>query len=140
MQIKEIMRKRPYIVTCSPNEFVTEAAKKMNEYNVGCVLVTEDGSLRGILTDRDITLSVVAQGKNPNEVHLYEIMKTDVVTGRPEWDLFEATRLMAEKKIHRLPIEANGRLEGFISLADLAPIVRGELDSFLEIEETLVSH
>lgn len=140
MQLKEIMRKRPYIVTCNPNDFVVEAAKKMDEYKVGCVLVTEDGSIKGILTDRDIALSVVAQERDPKQVQLHEIMNTNVITGRPDWDLFEATRLMAEKKIHRLPIEANGRLEGFISLADLAPIIKGELDSFLEIEATLVSH
>lgn len=140
MQIKEIMRRRPNIVTCTPDDYVVDAAKKMNEYNVGCVLVTENGSLKGILTDRDITLSVVAQGRNPKEVHLHEIMKTDIITGKPEWDLFEATRLMAEKKIRRLPIEANGRLEGFVSLADVAPIFKRELDSFLEIESSPVSH
>lgn len=140
MQIKEVMRKPPNVVTCAPSDYVVEAAKKMNEYHVGCVLIAESGSLKGILTDRDITLSVVATGKDPNGVRVKEIMKTNVITGKPEWDISEATRLMAEKKIRRLPILSNGRLEGFISLADLAPVFRKELDSFLEIEASPASH
>lgn len=140
MLVKEVMRKIPNIVTCTPTEYIENAAKKMEDYNVGCIVITENGSLKGILTDRDITLSIVAHGRNPKEVRVQEVMKTDLVTGKPEWDLFEATKLMALKKIHRLPIEANGRLEGFISLADLAPIIKGELDSFLEIEASPLAH
>jgi len=118
-------------VTCKPSDFVTEAAKKMEDLNVGCILITENGSLKGILTDRDITLKVVAEGKNPRETLVREIMKTHIITGMPEWDLFEATKLMAEKKIRRLPIQTNGRLEGFLSLADIAPVYQKELDSFI---------
>lgn len=140
MQVKEVMRKMPNIVTCAPGDYVVEAAKKMNEYRVGCILISENNSLKGILTDRDITLSVVAAGKNPNEVRVKDIMKTNVITGKPDWDISEATKLMAEKKVRRLPIQANGRLEGFISLADLAPVFRKEIDSFLEIEAAPVSH
>lgn len=140
MLVKEIMKKVPDLVICAPTTYVTEAAKKMEDFNVGCILITEDGSLKGILTDRDIAVSVVAKGKNPRETQVKEIMKTHLITGRPDWDLFEATKLMAEKKIRRLPIQTNGRLEGFVSLADLAPVFQRELDSFLEIESAPVGH
>jgi CBS domain-containing protein len=140
MQVKEIMKKTTDLVICSPSDYVMDAAKKMENKNVGCILITENNNLKGILTDRDITLSVVAHGKNPREVMVKEIMKTDIITGRPEWDLFEATKLMADKKIRRLPIQSNERLEGFVSLADLAPVIKGELDSFLEIEAAPIGH
>lgn len=140
MQIKEIMKKERDICICTPTDSVTEAAKKMSERNIGCVLVTEGGSLKGIITDRDITLSVIAKGKNPSEIHLKDIMKTPVVTGNPEWDIFETTKMMAQKKIRRLPIQSNGKLQGFVSMADLAPVLRREMDSFLDLEATSVTH
>lgn len=139
MQIREIMKKKRDIITCDPTDSVTEAAKKMKDCKIGCILVAENGSLKGIVTDRDITLSVVAKGKNPNEVRLREIMSTHVVTGNPEWDLLETTKMMAQKKIRRLPIQSNGKLEGFVSMADLAPVFKKEMDSFLEIESSAVA-
>lgn len=140
MQIREIMRKPPNVITCNPADYVVEAARKMKEQNVGCILITEQNSLKGILTDRDITLSVVAQGKDPKNIKISDVMKTNVFSGKPEWDIYETTRFMSEKKIRRLPIQTNGRLEGFISLADLAPVLRKEIDSVLELEATPVSH
>lgn len=140
MQIREIMKKERDIITCTPTDSVTEAAKRMKDSNIGCVLVTEGGGVKGIITDRDITLSVVAKGKNPNEVRLKEIMKTPVITGNPEWDIYETTKMMAQKKIRRLPIQSNGKLEGFISMADLAPVLRKEMDSFLDLETSAVTH
>lgn len=139
MQIREIMKKKRDIITCDPTDSVTEAAKKMKDCKIGCILVAENGSLKGIVTDRDITLSVVAKGKNPNEVRLREIMSTHVITGNPEWDLLETTKMMAQKKIRRLPIQSNGKLEGFVSMADLAPVFKKEMDSFLEIESSAVA-
>lgn len=139
MQIREIMKKERDIITCTPTDFVTAAAKKMSERNIGCVLVTEGGSLKGIITDRDITLSVVANGKNPNEVRLKDVMKTPVITGNPEWDVYETTKMMSQKKIRRLPIQHNGKIEGFVSMADLAPVLRKEIDSFLDLEATAVT-
>lgn len=139
MQIREIMKQTKEIITCTPNDTVTEAAKRMNSRNIGCVLITEGTSLKGIITDRDITMSVVAKGKNPAEVKLKDIMKSPVTTGHPEWDLFETTKLMAQKKIRRLPIQSDGVLEGFISMADLAPVLRKEMDSFLDLESFVVA-
>jgi len=140
MQIKEIMKKERDIAVCTPTDSVTDAAKRMSERNVGCILVTEGGSVKGIITDRDIALSVIAKGKNPTEIRLKDVMKTPVVTGNPDWDVFETTKMMAQKKIRRLPIQSNGKLQGFISMADLAPILKREMDSFLDLEATSVTH
>jgi CBS domain-containing protein len=140
MRIREIMKRAPDLVTCAPTDSVMDAAKKMERHNVGCVLITEGGRLKGILTDRDITLSVVAKGKVPGDTRVRDVMHTHVLTGGPDWDLLQATQLMAEKKIRRLPIQSNGTLEGFVSLADLAPAVQKEIDSFFAIEAAPAGH
>lgn len=140
MKLLEIMRRGSDVVTCSSSDFVTDAAKKMKEHNVGCIFITEQGNLKGILTDRDIALTVVAEGKDPGEVTLRDIMTTTLITGKPDWDLFEATKIMAEKKVRRLPIASNGRLEGYVSLSDIAPVIQRELDSFLELERPPLAH
>lgn len=140
MLVKEIMKKSPDLVCCAPTDYVMDAAKMMEDNDIGCILITENNNLKGILTDRDITLLVVADGRDPRKVQVKEIMKTDIITGKSDWDLFEATKLMADKKIRRLPIQTNGKLEGFVSLADLAPVVKKELDSFLEIEAAPIGH
>lgn len=140
MLVKEIMKRIPDLVCCAPTDYVMDAAKLMEDNNIGCILITDNNILKGILTDRDITLLVVADGRDPRKVQVKEIMKTDIITGKSDWDLFEATKLMADKKIRRLPIQTNGKLEGFVSLADLAPVVKKELDSFLEIETASIGY
>lgn len=133
MLLREIMKKD--LITVRPETFVTEAAKKMKEHNVGCILVTENGSLKGLFTDRDIACWVVAEGRDPNSLRIKDVMKTDLVTATPDTDIFYASKIMAQKRIRRLPIQSNGHLEGIVSIADLAPVLKEELDNIFTIEE-----
>ncbi len=138
MLIREIMKRE--LVTVEPSTTAKEAAWKMKEQNVGCILVTERGQLKGILTDRDIALFVVANGKDPSTLKVSEFMKTDVVTAKPDTDVFYASRLMAEKQIRRLPIQSNGTVEGILSVSDLAHFLKEEVDNLLTLEEASVYH
>ncbi|HLA48757.1 MAG: hypothetical protein A2W77_02275 [Nitrospinae bacterium RIFCSPLOWO2_12_39_16] len=133
MMLRDIMEKD--IVTVTPDMTVREAAKKMKEEKIGCILVTENGSLKGILTDRDITCMIVADGKDPNYTMVKEIMNCDVVYTSPETDILEAFKIMAGHKIRRLPLKFNGKLEGIVSISDLAPILKNEMDNFFHVEE-----
>ncbi len=132
MFLKEIMQKR--IVTLSPEATVREAAKKMKDYRVGYLLVTNGESLKGCVTDRDLVLWL-AGGKNPDEVRVESIMQSNVVTAEPETDVYEASKIMARKKIRRLPIVEDGKLRGLVSISDIASIVEEEVDNFLHVEE-----
>ena len=132
--VSNVMKTGNELVTCSTSDFVTAAAKKMEEHDVGAVLVTRNGKLKGIVTDRDLVLHVLAEGQDPNETKLEDVMRTDLVVGKPEWDINEAARIMAEKRVRRLPIERNGKLAGLLSLSDLAPIAQRELNHVLELE------
>ncbi|MBE9536682.1 MAG: CBS domain-containing protein [Proteobacteria bacterium] len=133
MLLREIMKRE--LVTVEPAASIKEAAERMKSGDVGCTLITENGVLRGILTDRDITCNVVAEGKDPDAIKVKEIMNKDIIFTSPETDTLEASRMMAQKKIRRLPVQSNGRLEGLVTMSELAPILREEMDNFFNLEE-----
>lgn len=132
MFLKEIMQKR--VVTLSPDATVREAAKKMKDYRVGYLMVTNGESLKGCVTDRDIVLWL-AGGKNPDEVRIESIMQSSVVTADPETDVYEASKIMSRKKIRRLPIVEDGKLCGLVSISDIASVLEEEVDNFFHVEE-----
>jgi CBS domain-containing protein len=100
---------------------VVEAARVMKQSDAGVVPVTENGRLTGMVTDRDIAIRVVAEGKDPESTKVGEVASTDLVTVDPQQDLAEALRLMAQRKVRRLPVvEEDGRLVGVVAQADIA--------------------
>ncbi len=133
MFIREIMKRD--IITTLPTTSVKEAASIMKDNKIGCVIVTENGILRGILTDRDIVCSVVAERKDADYTEVKDVMNTDLIFSSPDTDVVEASRLMAEKEIRRLPIQQDGILKGIVSTADLAPVLKEEMDNFFHLEE-----
>jgi CBS domain-containing protein len=117
--IREVMTSNPS--TIETDGFVVEAAKIMKAEDAGVVPVTENGRLIGMVTDRDIAIRVVAEGKDPQSTSVREVASTDLVTIDPEQDLDEALRLMAQHKVRRLPVvEEDGRLVGVVAQADVA--------------------
>lgn len=134
MQIKEVMQTN--LVTLAPNASLVDAASKMRASDVGCLLIARDGQLEGILTDRDLVISAIADGKDPRSTRVSEVMHTDVVTASADTDLKDAALLMAQPKVRRLPIQSNGRLEGLISVSDLSHVLREELDAFFSLQES----
>jgi len=100
---------------------VVEAARIMRDEDVGVVPVVDGDRIVGMLTDRDITLSVVAEGKDPQSTNAEEIASSELVTVDPQQDLDEALRLMARHQVRRLPVvEEDGKLVGILAQADVA--------------------
>ncbi len=108
------------LVTVPPSSDIQEAARLMRTADIGDVLVTDQNRLVGILTDRDITVRVVAEGLDPKVATVGDHMSVDLTTGMPDWDVDDAADIMAEEQIRRLPILDNGRLAGIVSLGDIA--------------------
>ena len=108
------------VVTLNSTATAAEAAKKMQSENVGTVLVLDGGSLKGLVTDRQIVTKVVAAGKDPAKVNVNEFMTKDPVTISSEKDIHEAGRIMGEQGYRRVPVVDDGKLLGLISIADLA--------------------
>jgi CBS domain-containing protein len=117
--IRDVMTASPS--TVEPNSTAVEAARIMKQADTGVVPVTEDGRLAGMVTDRDIAIRVVAEGKDPGSTKVGEIASKELVTVDPQQDLDEALRLMAQHKVRRLPVvEEGGRLVGVLAQADIA--------------------
>src|SRR4051812_17091838 len=117
--IRELMSSNPCAIEA--DKPVAYAAQMMKQEDVGLAPVVEGDRLVGTLTDRDIVVRVVAEGRNPEEVSVREVASTDLVTVDPQQDLDEALRLMASNQIRRLPVvEEDGRLVGVLAQADVA--------------------
>jgi CBS domain-containing protein len=116
--IKEIMTRD--VRACEPNATVADAAKVMAQGDVGPVPIVEDGRLVGIVTDRDIAVRVVAEGRDANATTVKEIASTDLVTVSPGDDLDEALNLLAQRQVRRLPVVEGERLVGIVAQADIA--------------------
>ena len=133
MKLREIMTTE--LVTVSPETPVTEAARLMRDADIGDVLVVDQGRLVGILTDRDITVRVIAQDIDPKQAHVGDYMTRDLVTGMPDWDVEDAADLLGEEQIRRLPIVEEGRLVGIVSLGDIAVQFAEEMAACQALEE-----
>jgi CBS domain-containing protein len=119
--IRDVMTANPSAV--EPDKSVVEAARIMKQQDAGVFPVTENGRLTGMVTDRDIAIRVVAEGKDPGSTTVREVASTDLVTIDPQQDLDEALRLMAQHQVRRLPVvEEDGRLVGVLAQADIARV------------------
>ncbi len=112
------------LVTVSPKTNIYEAAKFMEEQNVGTVLVVgEQEKLLGMITDRQIVTRVIAHKRDLSTTTCEEIMTKWPMTIFPETTCKEALDIMGDYGYRRLPIEQNGKLIGIVSISDLAPVV-----------------
>jgi CBS domain-containing protein len=103
------------------NDSVADAAKRLAELNVGAMPICgEDDRLKGMLTDRDIAIKVVAQGKDPSTTKAGELGEGKPVTIGADDSVDEALRTMSEHKVRRLPVIDGHKLIGIVSQADLA--------------------
>ncbi len=110
--------------TLSPGSSITEAAKAMEEMDVGVIPVCEGDSLVGMVTDRDIVVRAVARGLD-GDTPLAKVMSTDIRTARESDDLDTVLADMASSQIRRLPVlDAEERLIGIVSIGDIA--VKGQ--------------
>ena len=108
---------------------VEKAATLMKEHDVGSIPVCEGSKVVGIITDRDITLKSVAGGKDSKNQKISEVMSTNVITGNSNMSLDEATKIMSQNQIRRLPIVDNNNLVGVVALGDLATENKSEVGS-----------
>lgn len=116
--VRNLMTASP--VTMSAAATAADAARAMRDANIGDVLLLEDRRIRGIVTDRDIVVRVIADGRDPAKTSLADICSSDLTTVSPNTEVGEAVRLMREKALRRLPVIEDGRPIGIVSLGDLA--------------------
>lgn len=116
--VNEVMTADPR--TVAPEDSLADAARHMREGDVGAVVVVQDGRASGIVTDRDIVVRAIADGRDPNTTRVADVASEATLTVTPEQHATEAARLMREHDIRRLVVVQDGRPAGVVSIGDLA--------------------
>lgn len=124
MKISELMITD--VIQISPDGTIGEAAKRMREHAVGCLVATVNGVIKGIITDRDL-LWCLHQRHDPYECQVGGHMSRPVVVLRPDEDHVAGIEVLRKKSIKRLPVARGGRLLGIVSLSDLAAVAYNDI-------------
>ena len=118
VKIREVMTPDP--ISLPANSSSMEAARTMRDADIGNVVVVDGQKVFGIVTDRDIVLRVIAEGRDPAVTPLRDICSHELTILSPQDSVDDAVRLMREKAIRRLPVVENHRPVGIVSIGDLA--------------------
>ena len=109
------------VLTLDMSTSLQEAAENMKKLNVGCVIVTENNNPIGIITERDFVTKIVAEGR-PLFTEIQEVMSSPLITIDSEETIWEASELMKEKSIHKLPVKENEQIAGIVTTTDIVKI------------------
>ena len=132
LRCRDIMTRS--VTAAAPEMSLHEVAALLREGDMGALPVVSDNKLVGIITDRDIVVRAVAEGKDANTATAAEVMTAEVFSARPDTFVFEVIRLMGDKQVRRVPVtDEAGELRGMIAMADIAL----EMEDEKEIAETL---
>ena len=119
LKVHEVMTDRPRCVT--PETPVTEAAQLMKSDDIGSLPILDGEQLAGMVTDRDIVVRAIAEGKDPRGMPVREVASRELVTVHADDDLSTALKLMAAQQVRRLPVvDDDNRLVGIVAQADVA--------------------
>ncbi|POX40210.1 CBS domain-containing protein [Streptomyces sp. Ru73] len=116
--VREVMT--PAVTAVHPDASLVEAAQLMRAHDIGDVLLSEDGKLVGLVTDRDIVLRAVADGVDPLSVPCHSVCTPEPVTVGPEEPVSAAVTLLRRNAVRRLPVVQDGAPVGMVSIGDLA--------------------
>ena len=125
--IKEVMTADPR--TVSSDATLEDAAREMQSDDIGAVLVEDDGNVAGILTDRDIVVRAIAEGRDPSSTKVGDVATRDVTTLTPDSSVDDAIQIVREQNVRRIPVVEDGRPAGIVSIGDLA--IERDTDSAL---------
>jgi CBS domain-containing protein len=122
-EVRQVMTAAPRAL--HPSDSLQRAAQLMRANDIGDVLVErEDGTLLGIITDRDITIRATADGQNPTTETIDDLYSRDVASVAPSDPVNDAVALMRSRDVRRLPVVEHGKATGIVSLGDLEVATR----------------
>ena len=124
--VNQIMNKN--VLTADKSTSLQDAAQKMRELKIGCVIVTDGITPIGIITERDFVTKVAAEGR-PLFTEISEVMTSPLITIDSEETIWEASEMMKEKKIHKLPVKENEKIIGIVTTTDIVKIASVGSDS-----------
>ena len=138
MRVRDLMSKS--VVTIAPEESAALSARLLSRHELGALPVcAADGTLVGIVTDRDIVTRCVAAGEEPGRVPVRDIMSPAPSVITPETPISDAARLMAQRQVRRLPVVEQGHVVGMLSLGDLARSRRTDTEAAAALSDISAS-
>jgi signal-transduction protein with cAMP-binding, CBS, and nucleotidyltransferase domain len=117
--VNQVMSKN--VLTLDKSVSLQEAAEKMKSLKVGCVVILDNKMPIGIITERDFVTKVAAEGR-PLFTEISEVMSSPLITIDPEETIWEASEMMKEKQIHKLPVKENDQIIGIVTTTDIVKI------------------
>ena len=133
MDVDEIMVEK--VVSIRVDATIKDAVNLMNTHDIGCLIVSKNGEIQGIITERDILKRVVAESRDAELTKVSDVMSKPLVVGGPTMYIEDAAKLMFKKNIKKLPITKGGRLVGIITLSDIARVTNIEPQIAKVVEE-----
>ena len=124
--VNQVMNKN--VLSVDKSTSLQEAAQKMMKSNIGCVVVTDNEESIGIVTERDFVTKVASEGV-PLSTKISEVMSTPLITIDSEETVWEASEMMKEKGIHKLPVKENEKIVGIVTTTDIVKIASLGSDS-----------
>ena len=124
-----------YVITASPDATVSDLAGMMKDQGIGDVIIVEDETPVGIVTDRDLAVKVLAEGGDPKTTRASEVMQENPVTVNRSDSIFKAVQTMVKHGVRRLPILESGKLVNIITLDDALRIFSGGLSGLAQVVE-----
>jgi CBS domain-containing protein len=115
-----LARKGPVVRAVNSTVTIAEAVAEMNRHHIGSIMVLEGSRLAGIFTERDVLRRVVGAGIDPQHLRVADVMTMDLITVTPETTVEETMIIFAEKRCRHLPVLADGRLVGLVSIGDIS--------------------
>jgi CBS domain-containing protein len=121
--IRQMLARKPDVYSIDPDATVLDALKRLEEKNVGALLVMKGERLVGIFSERDYARRMVLHGRSSKETAVREVMTSEVFTIPPEASAGECMVHMTDRRIRHLPVLENGRVIGVISIGDVVRVV-----------------
>ncbi|MBT4836544.1 MAG: CBS domain-containing protein [Methylococcales bacterium] len=134
--IRSLIDEKPAdLLTVSEDTTVTEAVKIMNDKNIGAVMITKNGALTGIFTERDVLRRILAKNLHADETKMSEVMTTKLLTIKPSNTIKDILVIITEKKIRHLPVLEDNKLISIISAGDVSRyLVKDQQHLIAELE------
>ncbi|HZW99751.1 MAG TPA: CBS domain-containing protein [Trueperaceae bacterium] len=127
------------VYTVSPDTSVFGALEVMAERDVGALVVVDDGGVAGVFSERDYARKVILLGRGSRDLPVRDVMTRDVVTVTPEQTVADCMQLMTQHRIRHLPVLAEGRLAGIVSIGDVVKAVMSEQEFLIEQLQEYIS-
>ena len=137
--VKQLLDAKGTETCCiTPDKTVFDAIKLMAEREIGALVVTEDDSVVGMLSERDYARKVLLKGRSSRDTPIRDIMTTNVIFAEPGQDVDHCMTVMTEKRVRHLPVLEEGRLIGIVSIGDLVKSIISEQQETIEQLENYI--